>query len=462
MRAPRAVYGAALVIASSWACGESTAPDRGDLRASVTTTGLDADLDGYQLLLGDEVIGTIGIIGSLTIGNLPEGSHRLTLAGVANNCSVGAQNPRDVTISSTGPASIAFTVICEPTGIQATARTTGWPPVNGFQIIVDGHSSAAVKPNSSTVVSRLPPGTYSVRLVDTGATCRVSDPNPVVVQVENGKLTTVSFDVTCEVSNVLLAFVLFDESAGYPFERVVVADSTGSSDRILATGYSPAWAPDGSRLVFSDIECGYPCEGSLVIAEALSGRGNRLPNSWQGSDPAWSPNGEEIVYTLVGWMAGELSPTLHFITPEGISKGVIAMPVRWAARPSWSPDGSRIVFECHIDDSSTDICVVGRDGDGFRRLTRDSGWNRKPAWSPDGTTIAFAATRSSEPSTIALMASDGTNVRRVTAGSDPGWDRDGFNLIFAGLDGIFRVSPDGRDLTRLTTGRHSAPRWSRR
>jgi len=455
----QAFYGAALAIASSAACREFTAPNVGEVHVSVTTTGLDEDLDGYQVLLADVVVGAIGINGVLTIGQLPKGTHRVTLGGVADNCDVAGENPRDVSIASSGSESIAFGVICEPTGIQATASTTGWPPVNGFQLIVDGHSSSALKPNGSTILSRLSPGIYSVRLVETGSTCRVSSANPMVIQVETGKLTTVSFKVECVVPNVFLAYVLNDRSAGYPFERVVIADSTGSSAHIMATGYAPAWSPDG-RLVFSDIECGYPCEGGLVIVDALNGGITRVPDTWQGSDPAWNRRGDEIVYILVGWREGELSPTLHFITPSGTPRGVVQVPVRWATHPFWSPDGTRIVFECGIDQSTTDICVVNRDGSGFQRLTRDSGFNMKPAWSPDGETIAFATTRFSEASTIALMAPDGTNVRRVTAGSDPAWDRDGSNLVFAGLDGIFRVRPDGRDLSRLTTGQHSAPRWS--
>ena len=55
--------------------------------------------------------------------------------------------------------------------------------------------------------------------------------------------------------------------------------------------------------------------------------------------------------------------------------------------PSWSPDGSQIVFS--RTDGPTNIWKMDADGTGAVPLT-ESTFNRRPAWSPDGARIAFA------------------------------------------------------------------------
>src|SRR5688572_14368517 len=101
--------------------------------------------------------------------------------------------------------------------------------------------------------------------------CSVAGENPVVVEISLGRLTTVAFDIVCPTLEPSLSFVLHDVSAGFPFERVVVADETGSNGKVIATGHSPAWSPDGSQIVFSNLVCEYPCWGGLAVIDPLRG-----------------------------------------------------------------------------------------------------------------------------------------------------------------------------------------------
>ena len=63
--------------------------------------------------------------------------------------------------------------------------------------------------------------------------------------------------------------------------------------------------------------------------------------------------------------------------------------------PSWSPDGSRVVFESSVYDAEGPgmIWAVGGDGSGLRQLTRGAD-DRQPNWSPAGDGIVFQRTRS--------------------------------------------------------------------
>jgi TolB protein len=60
--------------------------------------------------------------------------------------------------------------------------------------------------------------------------------------------------------------------------------------------------------------------------------------------------------------------------------------------PSWSPDGSRLVFQSARYGQS-ELYVIGVDGSGERRLTHNLADDTHPAWSPDGSTIVFDSFR---------------------------------------------------------------------
>ena len=60
------------------------------------------------------------------------------------------------------------------------------------------------------------------------------------------------------------------------------------------------------------------------------------------------------------------------------------------------------------DDTFEEICTLGADGTGFRRLTHNDHMDVYPAWSPDGSRIAFLTWRE-ETLDIYVMDSDGEN-----------------------------------------------------
>jgi Tol biopolymer transport system component len=56
-------------------------------------------------------------------------------------------------------------------------------------------------------------------------------------------------------------------------------------------------------------------------------------------------------------------------------------------------NGSRLRPAAGRGDSSREIYVMNADGTGLQRLTNNTASDTRPSWSPDGTKIVFASNR---------------------------------------------------------------------
>jgi len=80
--------------------------------------------------------------------------------------------------------------------------------------------------------------------------------------------------------------------------------------------------------------------------------------------------------------------------------------------PSWSPDGSRIVFVSNRDEN-VEIYTMNADGSDQIRLTVEPAEDIYPSWSPDGQKIAFGSDRDFD-NEVYVMDADGSNPVNLT------------------------------------------------
>lgn len=87
--------------------------------------------------------------------------------------------------------------------------------------------------------------------------------------------------------------------------------------------------------------------------------------------------------------------------------------------PSFSSDGSRILFTSNRNNSRDEIFVMNSNGTGVTRLTNIAGGNNQAVFSPDGTKIAFVSRRFDNNQNLFIMNSDGSNQTQLTFSPQP-------------------------------------------
>jgi len=152
---------------------------------------------------------------------------------------------------------------------------------------------------------------------------------------------------------------------------------------------------------------------------------------------------------------------------KGSEVGRIPLPLNGALSPSFSPDGTQIVFTGQ-DGGISDLFIVNRDGSDLRRLTNDKYADLQASWSPDGRTIAFTTDRGPETDfnilrfgnmRVALYHLATGNVEvlgHMERGTNinPVWAPDGKSVAFVsdrtGITNIFLYDFADRNIYQLT------------
>ena len=226
---------------------------------------------------------------------------------------------------------------------------------------------------------------------------------------------------------------------------------------------NPAFSPDGKSILFTRFQNGYNQEPADIYTFNLkskevtklvsNGSANiNLPGS------VWNRNIDKIVYSS----SKDEHDEIYMIDPNGKNELQITSREKFMAyEPSFSPDGTVVVFESHPLDVEGEGVITKYSVDGssnYIALTPTEEDARQPNWSPDGSKILYQKLVDNQWD-IWTMNIDGSNKIKVTKGigdkTDASFSSKGESILYSsdiGLEyaNIFEVNLSSGETKQLT------------
>ena len=359
------------------------------LTVTVATTGTDLDPDGYSVVVdGGAPTALADINGSLWLDIAP-GVHSVELTGVADNCFVSGDNPRNIN----APGEESFDVTCVwGSAITFVRDHNVWqinPDGTGEQqLTTDGAVQVYGSPNWSPDGSRM--------AFTRSQNCGTFDGDCTAIfasDADGSNIVQVSFPVT-DVSDwgpdwspdgariVFWRYDRIDDLAQFKSIMTVNPDGTGLIEVLAGDGATSdyehaSWTPDGRLVYVERVRSDTTDDGFIAIMNA-DGSGSQRLTSTLGTlsyQPQYSPEEDRIAFRRRLW-ATQTFFDLMVMDADGSNLTNLSNQTYAVGSLKWSPDGSQIAYDRHTD--AFGVWLTDFDGSNQTQLIPSGG--SSPAW----------------------------------------------------------------------------------
>ena len=215
---------------------------------------------------------------------------------------------------------------------------------------------------------------------------------------------------------------------------------------------------------------------TVYLLDLQSGQKKKV-NDLVTNSGAFSPDGRFMVSAF--GVESERTD-IYEIDLETQSLNLIAPHDHWDWLPSYSPDGTAILFNSYRIDGQSEIFLYDRNSGDLKRMTNHPAYDAHGEYSPDGTKILFhrqVAKREEGGFDFELFVIDveSGEERQITSGSPfeesyASWAPDSKHIVFSSdrngkpeKHNLYILGPDSNIVSRLTRGdwKDSYAFWSR-
>lgn len=235
--------------------------------------------------------------------------------------------------------------------------------------------------------------------------------------------------------------IVFSDNTG----TIKTIDPDGSNVTTIGNGYSPQISPNGQKIAFTSTDPSkctpdghhYSHRSDVYIMNSDGTNIENItanePSCYQASRPSWSPDGSKLVFDV-----NDLANNSVSIYKIGID-GSNLVNLGIGEDAAWSPDGSKIAFE-NSSNTYPELYTMNSDGSNITDLGVSYIFSA-PTWSPDGSKIAYwydNYTNNPHTTSINIVNADGSNDHSVFSPLEVsglyglGWSPDGTTLAFSG------------------------------
>lgn len=192
----------------------------------------------------------------------------------------------------------------------------------------------------------------------------------------------------------------------------------------------PAISPDGTTVLYTSyFRSGFPDIYQINLASGR--RDSFLSFSGVNTGATYSPDGSRVAVILSGTGNAEV----YTVGRDARTMKRLTRNKSIESDPSWSPDGSRVVFASDTGGRSPKLFEVSTAGGAMTRIPTDiSNYCAEPAWNPvHANLIAFTIAQAGEFE-VALYDRTASKSKTLSTGAgdavEPNWTRDGRHLIY--------------------------------